>query len=88
MSNFSVLINKEDRPGRHGFTRGISVMSIATVGRRIIVGRLIKQHIVMMILHGMINIYALHPRQVDRNPSASTTITPLQDSYPTCMSKY
>ena len=52
------------------------------VGKQITVEQLIELGIVMRISrYGQ----ASRPRQVDRNDSASTTITPHIDRYPACI---
>ena len=58
---------------------------IITVAEQIIAEQLIEKHKDMMISKAMIMNKASRPCQVDRNNSASTTITPHIDRYPTCI---
>ena len=67
-------------PGAIGFTSGFSQEhKYSMVGEQITVEQLIEKRIIMRC------IQASRPRQVDRNDSASTTITPLIDRYPACI---
>ena len=73
-------------PGAIGFTSGFSQEhKYSTMGEQITVEQLIELSIVMRISR-YDHVYRHHfPRQVDQNDSASTTITPLIDRYPTCI---
>ena len=56
-----------------------------TVGEQITAEQLIEKRIVMMISKEMIMNIGITSCQVDRNDSASTTITPHIDRYPACI---
>ena len=76
----------ENRPGGIGFTSGFSQDSISiTVGERITARQLIEKCIIMRISRHD-HVYRHHVRdKVDRNDSASTTITPHINRYPACV---
>ena len=68
------------------FTSGFSQDSISiTVGEQITIEQLIEKCIVMRISRHDHVYKAPLPRQVDRNDSTSTTITPHIDRYPACI---
>ena len=73
-------------PGAIGFTSGFSQEhKYSTVGEQITIEKLIELCIIMRISRHD-HVYRHHVRdKVDRNDSASTSITPLIDHYPACI---